>query len=230
MYCIQCGVKLADSEKKCPLCGIRVYHPDLEQPKGEKLYPKNRYPDDRSTLLAQAIVSVLFLLPMLVTPLCDIHFSGGITWSGYVIGALLLCYVVAVLPSWFKRPNPVIFVPCDFAAVALFLHYVNFMVDGSWFWSFALPLVGTLCAIVTAVVTLRRYVKGGRLYVFGGALMALGASMLLMEFLINFTFDIEKFFGWSLYPLIVLALMGGLLIFLAICSPARDNVKRKTFW
>ena len=48
MYCIQCGVKLADSEKKCPLCGIRVYHPDLEQPKGEKLYPKNRYPDEQT--------------------------------------------------------------------------------------------------------------------------------------------------------------------------------------
>lgn len=229
MYCIKCGVRLADSEKSCPLCGVRVYHPDLEQPKGEKLYPKNRFPDDRSTLLAQAIISVVFLLPMLVTPLCDIQFSGGITWSGYVIGALLLVYVIAVLPSWFKRPNPVIFVPCGFAAVALFLHYVNHTVEGSWFWTFALPLVGVLCAIVTAVVTLLRYVKGGRLYIFGGAFIALGASMLLMEFLINLTFGIGRFLAWSLYPLIVLCLIGGLLIFLAICSPARENVERKTF-
>ena len=229
MYCIKCGVRLADSEKSCPLCGVRVWHPDLEQPKGEKLYPKNRFPDDRSTLLAQAIISVVFLLPMLVTPLCDIQFSGGITWSGYVIGALLLVYVIAVLPSWFKRPNPVIFVPCAFAAVALFLHYVNHTVGGSWFWTFALPLVGVLCAIVTAVVTLLRYVKGGRLYIFGGAFIALGASMLLMEFLINLTFGIGRFLAWSLYPLIVLCLIGGLLIFLAICSPARENVERKTF-
>ena len=229
MYCIKCGVKLSDSEKSCPLCGVRVWHPDLEQPKGENLYPKNRFPDDRSTLLAQAIVSALFLLPMLVTPLCDMQFSGGITWSGYVIGALLLTYVVAVLPSWFKKPNPVIFVPCGFAAVALFLHYVNFTVGGSWFWTFALPLVGTLCGIVTAVVTLLRYVRGGRLYIFGGAFLALGASMLLMEFLINLTFGIGRFLAWSLYPLIVLCLIGGLLIFLAICSPARENLERKTF-
>ena len=30
MYCIKCGVELADSEKVCPLCGTRVYHPDIE--------------------------------------------------------------------------------------------------------------------------------------------------------------------------------------------------------
>ena len=29
MYCIKCGVELADSEKVCPLCGTRVFHPDL---------------------------------------------------------------------------------------------------------------------------------------------------------------------------------------------------------
>ena len=29
MYCIKCGVELADSEKRCPLCGTPVFHPDL---------------------------------------------------------------------------------------------------------------------------------------------------------------------------------------------------------
>ena len=29
MYCVKCGVELADSEKKCPLCGTPVFHPDI---------------------------------------------------------------------------------------------------------------------------------------------------------------------------------------------------------
>ena len=29
MYCVNCGVKLAPTESVCPLCGTRVYHPDL---------------------------------------------------------------------------------------------------------------------------------------------------------------------------------------------------------
>ena len=39
MYCIKCGVELADSEKVCPLCGTRVFHPDLPLPDGEAPYP-----------------------------------------------------------------------------------------------------------------------------------------------------------------------------------------------
>ena len=35
MFCVKCGVALADSEKACPLCGTRVFHPDLPQPQGD---------------------------------------------------------------------------------------------------------------------------------------------------------------------------------------------------
>ena len=35
MYCIHCGVELSDSETVCPLCGTRVFHPDLPRQQGE---------------------------------------------------------------------------------------------------------------------------------------------------------------------------------------------------
>ena len=44
MYCINCGVKLADSEKRCPLCGTVPYHPDIVRQEGQALYPQDRYP------------------------------------------------------------------------------------------------------------------------------------------------------------------------------------------
>ena len=44
MYCIKCGVKLADSEKKCPLCGTVPFHPDIRMEEGEPLYPPDQYP------------------------------------------------------------------------------------------------------------------------------------------------------------------------------------------
>ena len=40
MYCIKCGVELADSEKKCPLCGTVVFNPELSRPDGEPQYPR----------------------------------------------------------------------------------------------------------------------------------------------------------------------------------------------
>lgn len=230
MYCVQCGVKLAPSEKQCPLCGTRVFHPDLVMPEGDPAYPVGRLPATAPrSFLWQVILTALFLIPMLVVPLCDIQLNGTVTWSGYVTGALLLCYILVVLPMWFRHPNPVIFVPCDFAAIGAYLLYIDLATGGNWFMTFAFPLTGGICLIVTTVVTLLRYVPKGALYTLGGASIALGGLMLLTEFLVNITFHVERFFGWSLYPLIALVILGGLLIFLAICRPARQTLERKFF-
>lgn len=238
MYCIKCGVKLADSEAQCPLCKTKVYHPDIIREireDGEELYPKKKYPaKERNLHWLQAILSVGFVLPAVIVLLCDLRFSGGavgqgITWSGFVIGALVVGYVLFVLPTWFKRPNPVIFAPCDFAAIGLYLLYINLVTNGDWFLSFAFPVVGGVGLIFTTVVTLLRYVRRGRLYIFGSAGIALGGFMLLMEFLMSVTFQSINFVGWSLYPLVTLVLLGGLLIFLGICRPARETMERKFF-
>ena len=231
MYCIKCGVKLADSEKKCPLCGTVVFHPELDLPEGERLYPADRYPQQpqvngRSALI---VLTTLFLLPLLITFLVDMQINRGVTWSGFVMGALVLSYVILVLPLWFRRPNPVVFVPIDFAAVGLYLLYISIATHGGWFLSFGFPVVGAFGIIVTAVVTLCRYLRRGRFYIFGGASIALGAVMPLMEFLINITFGRARFIGWSVYPLIVLVLVGAMLIFLGISRPARETMERKLF-
>lgn len=230
MYCVKCGVKLADTEKQCPLCHTRVFHPDIDRPEGEPLYPADQYPTVRPrSFLPQAILTAMVVLPMIIVLLCDLQLNRAVTWSGYAVGALALAYVIVILPVWFRKPNPVIFVPCGFAAAAVYLWYINFAVGGSWFWSFALPVAGGVCLIVTAVVTLVRYVRKGILYIFGGAAMALGLFALPVEYLTMMTFQIPKFIGWSLYPLVSLVMLGGLMLFLAIYRPARETVERKLF-
>ena len=230
MYCMNCGVKLADTEKQCPLCGTAAYHPDIPREEVRPLYPQNRQPAPVvNSRAAQIIATAAFLLPILVTLLCDLQINGRVTWSGYVTGALLTGYVLFVLPYWFRRPNPVIFVPCGFAAVGLYLLYIDLASGGDWFLSFAFPVTGGIGLIVTTVVVLLKYVRRGKLYIFGGAAIALGAFMPLMEFLIYFTFHRPRFVGWSVYPLVALVLLGGTLIFLAICRPARETMERKFF-
>ncbi len=230
MYCIKCGVKLADSETCCPLCSTKVYHPDIEIKKEEGLFPENKYPSDKKNFKwPQVLLTAAFLLPAAIVLLCDLNFGGDVTWSGYVIGALCVIYICTVLPSWFKDANPVIFVPCGFAAIGLFLLYIDLVTKGNWFMTLAFPIVGGVAAIVTAVVTLLRYVKRGKLYIFGGATLAMGGLALLIEFLVNITFGFSGFIGWSLYPLVTLCVIGGLLIFFAICRPAREDMERRFF-
>lgn len=230
MYCIHCGVKLADSERFCPLCGTVPYHPDLPGPAGKPLYPTGRMPAPQVQPKAMPVVfTVLFLLPLLITLLVDLRLHRTVTWSGFVMGGLMVAYVALVLPFWFSRPNPVIFVPCDYLAAGLYLWYIHAVTGGNWFWSFAFPVVAFSGAVITAVVTLLRYVPKGALFIFGGASLLSGLFMPVMEFLVNLTFHKPYFAAWSLYPLVALVLFGGLLLFLAICRPAREVMARKFF-
>ena len=118
MYCIKCGVELADSEKVCPLCGTRVFHPDLPLPDGEAPYPADarRRTEEFNRAGLLFILTMLAIIPAVICLLCDWRVNGHIVWSGYAAGGIVLTYILAVLPLWFRRPNPVIFVPVDFAA------------------------------------------------------------------------------------------------------------------
>ncbi len=230
MYCVKCGVKLEDTEKKCPLCNTIVCHPDFEQRTERELYPSGKLPKSASNskVLNGAII-ILFLIPLIVCLLADLLLDGSMGWYGYVAGALAVAYIAFALPLWFKKPNPVIFVPCDFVAIGFYLLYINLATGGAWFLRFALPITGGLCVIVCTVVTLFYYLRRGRLYILGGAFMALGVFMLLIEFLLGVTFGMP-FIGWSIYPLVVLILIGGLLIYFAINSTAREIMERKLFF
>lgn len=230
MYCINCGVKLADTEKKCPLCNTVVCHPDFKQTVERKLYPGNKMPKNNSgsKVLSGAII-IIFLIPLIISFFSDLQTDGTLDWFGYVAGALVVAYVTFALPLWFRKPNPVVFVPCSFAASTLYLLYINLETNGDWFLSFAFPVIGGMCLIVCTVVALVYYLKRGKLYIFGGAFMALGAFILLLEYLMVMTFNIN-FIGWSIYPLIVLVLFGGLLIYFAINSSAREMLERKLFF
>ena len=65
MYCINCGVELADSETVCPLCGTRVFHPDMPRQQGEPPFPPDPmgHPEEVNRSGVLFILTVLALLP-----------------------------------------------------------------------------------------------------------------------------------------------------------------------
>lgn len=230
MYCIKCGVKLADSERKCPLCDTTVFSPEIERPELSRFYPSKKMPKSKSGAKALGGAGIIvYLIPLIICFLSDLQANDSLDWFGYVAGALAIAYITFALPLWFKKPNPVIFAPCSIAAVILYLFYINLKTNGHWFLSFAFPVAGALGLILCTVITLVYYLHRGRLYIFGGAAIALGGVILLTEYLLALTFQL-RFIGWSVYPLVVLALLGSLLIYLAINRTARETIERKFFF
>lgn len=231
MYCIKCGVELADSEKACPLCGTVVFHPDLPQPEGKPLYPtEGAHKATASRVGWMFVLSMLFVLALAVCLWTDWGVNGRLIWSDYVIAGVMLFYVIFFLPRWFPKPNPVIFMPIDFAATILFLLYINCATGGHWFLSFAFPVAGGIGVILSAATALMYYLKRGRLFVIGGTVMALGAFCILLEFLLNITFLPDASLFWSFYPAVSGGVIGFAAMIVAANRPMREWLHKKLFF
>ena len=231
MYCINCGIELSDGQKICPICQTRVYHPDLKKTDALPTYPRKAFKSEEINIRGLLfVVSLLHLIPIIFALIFDLNLNGQIDWFGYVVGSVLLLYVCAVLPLWFKRPNPVVFIPCDFLTLAVFLWNVNAKLGCAWFWTFALPIVFMACVLVTGIIALIKYVKRGHLYIFGGAFIALGFIVMVIEHLLHVNFEVQHTgFAWSPYPMVFLAVIGIGLIVIEIVKPFKESLKRVFF-
>lgn len=227
MFCVKCGVELTDGQLICPVCGTRVYHPDVPVKDAPPTYPKKDFESEEFN--RKGILFVITIISLLIIGLAimfNLSIDDTITWSGYVAGGLGVFYTCVVLPLWFKRTTPAIFVPCGFASILLFLLYIDLHTQGKWFMTFAFPIVGALGLIVTAVTTVFHYVRRGRLYTIGGGLIALGGWTLLIELFIHLTFEMPSHVIWSPYPCTALAVFGIMLIVIGIVKPLKESLRR----
>ena len=142
-------------------------------------------------------------------------------------------YTLFILPFWFKKRNPVVFVPIDFVATGLYLLYISLSTNGGWFLSFAFPVLGMITLIVCTDITLFKYLKRGYLYVVGGTWMGLGVFFILLEFFINLTFHKELATPWKLiwayYPAVCCVILGATFIVIAICKPWKESLRKRFF-
>ncbi len=227
MYCINCGIELSQGQAHCPICKTKVYHPNFPVDPNLSTYPvKSFQSEEYNRKGLMFVITILSALTALLPILLEVTLFKMASWSAYVSTSLVLGYILLFLPLWFRNPNPVIFIPCDFAAVALYLLFINFMVSGKWFLSFALPVTVMLGIIITAVAALLHYLRRGRLYIIGGGLIGLGMFAVYLEFFIWFTFEPVRFIFWSLFPLVALGTLGMMIIIIAIVKPFKESLRK----
>jgi hypothetical protein len=161
-YCVKCGVELADKEPACPLCQTPVLLPETMQQEqegrqGHALYPER---DTRSTRQRKnlvpswpvvLLVSLLLLIPFLVTGVTDFRANGRITWSFYPMASLMLLWLMVAYPALLKRHTIAVAFTVDMLATAAFLVSLDLYADGrlawSWYPASALVLVW-LCVML----------------------------------------------------------------------------------
>ena len=228
MYCIKCGVKLQDGAAECPLCHTALVSP--EESAKEDSYPDTLPPHDADSDLpaAVAMTALCVIAAAVVLAVC-FRLYGQLRWGGYAVGGILLFYIVAILPRWFRHPRAEIFVPADHAAAALFVLFICARTGGRWFLRFALPVIAVSCLLLTALICLLKYVRRGRLFIFGGFFLLLGGYAMLIEFFEHITFGTQMFL-WSLFPLAGFGAVGLFLLIAGMIRPLREALEKRFFF
>lgn len=145
-YCVNCGVELDDSAKKCALCSTPVINPNIHKTPKETEAPfssETHIPQGVKRQFIAYIISMVILIPNIVCFLTNAIFRGGF-WSLYVNATSLLVWVVFVFPFFHQKPHPYLMWALDTLDVAAYV-YVFFALNHSsgkdWYFLCALPII-----------------------------------------------------------------------------------------
>lgn len=120
-YCVNCGVELDASARKCVLCGTAVYNPNkTEAEQSEAFHPFSDHihlPEELSPYgrkkLVLAIVTTVMTIPNLVCILLNLTLFKETPWSLGVLSGSLFLWSAFVLPFATKKPRPYVLWAAD---------------------------------------------------------------------------------------------------------------------
>lgn len=155
-YCVNCGVELAESAVKCPLCDTTVINPNiLNTKKSDPPFPeKIEIPKATKNKFSAIIISLLILLPNIICVITNLLFTPTILWSIYVVSSSAMFWFLFIFPFFMKGNRKYLTIAVDAIATAayIFIFYYYNSARTGWFWKLAVPLdVGVFACIAILV-------------------------------------------------------------------------------
>ncbi len=233
-YCVNCGVELDDSAKKCALCGTQVINPARADIKDETVaapFSENVYiPKTVKARFIAGLISLIMLVPNMACFLVNILLMPGNFWSAHIMSTSLLLWVMFVLPIFKKGKKTYFMWAFDTVAVGAYTFLLmNALNASQWYLNCALPIILLVSAMVLFyIIWVRKNKRSGILkalaicaevaltFLFGGILLSVSAS-------VNYASEIG---------LIVFACIVAVVGFLAYCYKSesmRNWLSKKLF-
>jgi len=236
-YCVECGVKLADSESVCPLCNTKVINPNHPAPEEQPDRPYPSIIENQITGLRRRelawVLMIFLLLPVGATVIIDLltgDIPFALNWSTIVIGAGALLAVWALVPLVFTKISIYAAVALDFAAIAGFLAVIALYV-GQWRWCTHLAIPITV-ATGLGVCTMIAIIRSKKLRILTRAALCcitLGLYILALELIIDYTVLGYLTVSWSIYAIVPLVFVALLLFTISRRPRLMDELKRRLF-
>lgn len=229
-YCVNCGVELEASLRKCPLCHTPVINPN----ELNKKIPVSPYPTDKGQVEVVKRKDLGILMSVVLTAtgvtclLLNLLVFNSSRWSLIVIGSCL-CLFVFSFPAIFYSKTPIyLSLLADGISVAVYLFLITFLTDSNaWFWQMGLPIVVMLTLLAELFPLLANFVP---LTVLSCALcifVEIPAFCVSLELLIRRILERPYRITWSAVVLTVCVIIDIALITILAKKRLRNEVRRR---
>lgn len=228
-YCVNCGVELDKTAKKCALCGMVVINP-LQKQDTDSLLP---YPVPTEEFSTQEryyvvyILSILLVLQAVVSVILNIFYFNKSLWSVYSIGAFVLVFIMSAVPLVTKKPF-LLYITLDVVGILLYLFIVERVSNTTdWYISIAVPI--TLC-IYILIIVLVFYInkkKAGRLRTSATILFETGILSVCIDMSTNIYAHDQLMVSWSLIVLPCCGALGLALYATSRNKHVQDELRKR---
>ncbi|MBR3109483.1 MAG: hypothetical protein IKH30_20185 [Clostridia bacterium] len=230
-YCVHCGVKLGDGEKRCPLCLTPVFDPsEPQKPTAPRAYPV-RTPEQelkRNKRFLLFLAGLMLAAPALLCLMIDLLLTGKITWSGYASSALILLFAAVAVPLLADRRQVYVTVGASFLCLNGYLFLVERLSDsGTWFFPIALPAISLFAVMLTVIILLYRRQTLNKLTLIASSFAAIALECFSIEWLIAAANGIPGVYYWSPFVLAPCIFISLALFFINRNRAVREEVRRR---
>lgn len=226
-YCVNCGVKLRKSERKCPLCNTKVINPNIKEEYNPIYSDKiEKFKTINYQYVSKLIILILLILTFAVV-LCDAITSKSVSWSIYVISASL--YLCSHLSFALCKK---IYVPLviELLASELFMFTIAYLNNGlHWYFYLIMPFIFIVWLYVILCVYLIKNKKGNIIRKLAICFLFSSLTLIIIESEIDMYRNGIININWSIYAFLPIAI-GSLVIFiLSFNKKIVEEIKQRLF-
>ena len=210
MFCPKCGKPLTD-DGICPACNTVTAEPYIKP-----AAKKPRIAENSKNYAA--ILTALLVFPASFCVALDLTFHSYDFWFGYVVGAILVIWVCAVLPALRITPAPVTALIC-FASFMGYISYIFYKAGHiEWLYTRTLPLFILFALFVAADLAMISSKKFNPLAILSAISFEIGVYLVLCE--VTYTRALTNL-HWS--PIFACAFISVAAVFLAFSYVGRKK-------
>lgn len=231
-YCVNCGVELEESLKRCPLCNTPVLNPNLMNSMDK--VPPYPYPQKRGQVDTvkrtdiAILISVILVGTAIACGLLNLLVYQQNHWSFYVIGACILLWIFFTPMLLYTRLSVYLTLLLDAAAVALYIGVIAYELPHTgWYLHLALPIVGLLTILFLIYIFIfsrirRSILTRANVIVIETAVFAVSLELLIRNYL-----EARLYISWSAIVLTSCSLIAAALFTIITRVHLREELRRR---